>query len=95
MQAFTTATRMVQLFDEDRARSAAESERAGSALRVHAWLQRHPFSTSAQLVAATGPERAGGALGEVARWRGVRVSTRRVLLSIRTAAAVGVERRVG
>lgn len=53
-QAFTAATRIVQLFEEDRARITAESERAGSALRVHAGLQRHPFSTTAQLVAATG-----------------------------------------
>ena len=53
-QAFTAATRIAQLFEEDRARITAESERAGSALRVHAGLQRHPFSTTAQLVAATG-----------------------------------------
>lgn len=53
-QAFTAATRIVQLFEEDRARITAESERAGSALRVQAGLQQHPFSTAAQLVAATG-----------------------------------------
>ncbi|WP_110173425.1 Fic family protein [Luteitalea pratensis] len=53
-QAFTAATRIVQLFEEDRARITAESDRAGSALRVHAGLQRHPFSTTAQLVAASG-----------------------------------------
>jgi Fic family protein len=53
-QAFTAATRIVQLFEEDRARITAESERAGSALRVHAGLQRHPFSTTAQLVVASG-----------------------------------------
>ncbi len=53
-QAFTAATRIVQLFEEDRARITAESERAGSTLRVHAGLQRHPFSTTAQLVVASG-----------------------------------------
>lgn len=53
-QAFTAATRIVQLFDDDRARITAESERAGSALRVHVGLQRHPFSTTARLVTATG-----------------------------------------
>jgi Fic family protein len=53
-QAFTAATRIVQLFEEDRARITAQSERAGSALRVHAGLQRHPFSTTAQLVVASG-----------------------------------------
>jgi Fic family protein len=53
-QAFMAATRIVQLFEEDRARITAESERAGSALRVHAGLQRHPFSTTAQLVVESG-----------------------------------------
>jgi Fic family protein len=53
-QAFTAATRIVKLFEDDRARITAASERAGSALRVHAGLQRHPFSTTGQLVKATG-----------------------------------------
>jgi Fic family protein len=53
-QAFTAATRIVDLFKADRARIAVESDRAGSALRVHDVLQRHPFGTSGQLVQHTG-----------------------------------------
>ena len=53
-QAFTSATRIVDLFKADRARIAAESDRAGSALRVHDVLQRHPFGTAGTLVKHTG-----------------------------------------
>ncbi len=53
-QAFTAATRIVDLFKADRARIAAESHRAGSALRIHDVLQRHPFGTAGQLVRHTG-----------------------------------------
>jgi Fic family protein len=53
-QAFTAATRIVDLFKIDRAQIAAESERAGSALRVHDVLQRHPFGTAGQLTRHTG-----------------------------------------
>lgn len=53
-QAFDAATRIVDLFKRDRERIAAESVRAGSALRVHDLLQQHPFLTSNFLVEHTG-----------------------------------------
>lgn len=53
-QAFDAATRIVDLFKQDRDRIAAESDRPGSALRVHECLQQHPFATAAGLVAQTG-----------------------------------------
>lgn len=53
-QAFDAATRIVDLFKRDRDRIAAESDRAGSALRVHEFLQQHPFATAATLVEQTG-----------------------------------------
>jgi len=53
-QAFDAATRIVDLFKMDRERITAESERAGSALRVHEILQQHPFMTAGQLVERTG-----------------------------------------
>lgn len=53
-QAFSAATSIVDLFKADRARIAAESERAGSALRVHDALQRHPFATAGQLTRHSG-----------------------------------------
>ncbi|MBS0641700.1 MAG: Fic family protein [Proteobacteria bacterium] len=53
-QAFDAATRIVDLFRADRLRITAESERAGSALRVHELLQQHPFLTAGQLAERTG-----------------------------------------
>ncbi|MEN0073062.1 MAG: Fic family protein [Paracraurococcus sp.] len=53
-QAFDAATRIVDLFRQDRERITAESERAGSALRIHDLLQQHPYVTSNQLVERTG-----------------------------------------
>lgn len=53
-QAFEAATRIVQLFKDDRERIAAESERAGSALRLHELLQQNPFVTSTLLSQHTG-----------------------------------------
>lgn len=53
-QAFDAATRIVELFKEDRERITAESERAGSALRVHELLQQNPYVTANQLVERTG-----------------------------------------
>lgn len=53
-QAFDAATRIVELFKEDRERITAESERAGSALRVHELLQQNPYLTANQLVERTG-----------------------------------------
>lgn len=49
-QAFEAATRIVELFKSDRDRITADSDRAGSSLRVHEWLQSNPFVTSNQLV---------------------------------------------
>lgn len=53
-QAFDAATRIIALFKEDRERITAESERAGSALRVHDLLQQNPFLTANVLVERTG-----------------------------------------
>ena len=53
-QAFNAATRIVELFKEDRERITANSERAGSALRVHELLQQNPYVTANQLVERTG-----------------------------------------
>jgi Fic family protein len=53
-QAFDAATRIVDLFKEDRERITAESDRAGSALRVHDLFQQNPFLTANQLVEQTG-----------------------------------------
>jgi Fic family protein len=53
-QAFDAATRIVDLFKEDRERITAESDRAGSALRVHDLFQQNPYLTANQLVQKTG-----------------------------------------
>jgi Fic family protein len=53
-QAFDAATRIVDLFKRDRERITAESERAGSALRVHEYLQQNPFLSANLLVERTG-----------------------------------------
>lgn len=53
-QAFDAATRIVELFKLDRERITVESERAGSALRIHDLLQQSPFATANLLVERTG-----------------------------------------
>lgn len=53
-QAFDAATRIVDLFKEDRERITAESDRAGSALRVHDLFQQNPYLTANRLVQQTG-----------------------------------------
>ena len=53
-QAFDAATRIIELFKHDREHITEESERAGSALRVHELLQTQPYVTSNQLVERTG-----------------------------------------
>ena len=53
-QAFDAATRIIELFKEDRERITTRSERAGSALRVHELLQQNPYLTANQLVERTG-----------------------------------------
>jgi len=53
-QAFDAATRIVGLFKEDRERITAESDRAGSALRVHDLFQQNPFLNANRLVERTG-----------------------------------------
>ena len=45
-QAFDTATRIIALFEADRARISADAAAAGSALRVHELLQRSAFLTA-------------------------------------------------
>jgi Fic family protein len=53
-QAFDAATRIVELFKVDRDRIVAQSDRAGSALRIHDLMQRNPFATAGALVERTG-----------------------------------------
>lgn len=53
-QAFEAATRIVDLFKQDRERISEQGERVGSTLRVHELLQQHPFLTSNRLVEMTG-----------------------------------------
>lgn len=53
-QAFDATTRIVDLFRQDREHIIAESERAGSALRIHDLMQQNPYATSNQLVERTG-----------------------------------------
>ncbi len=53
-QAFDAATAIVDLFRRDRERITTESDRPGSALRIHDLLQRHPFATYGLLVERTG-----------------------------------------
>jgi Fic family protein len=53
-QAFDAATRIIDLFKQDRERITAESDRAGSALRIHDLMQQNPYVTSNQLVERTG-----------------------------------------
>lgn len=53
-QAFDAASRIVELFKADRERITLESERAGSALRIHDLFQQNPYLTANQLVERTG-----------------------------------------
>lgn len=53
-QAFEAATRIVELFKEDREQITAGSERASSALRIHEAFQKNPFRTANQLALETG-----------------------------------------
>lgn len=68
-QAFDAATRIVDLFKRDRERITVESDRPGSALRVHDLLQQSPFSTSNALVGQTGltPPTVNAALADLQR----------------------------
>lgn len=53
-QAFVAAKKVIDLFEKDRARLAAEGDRAGSLLRLHEAFQKHPYGTGRSLVGATG-----------------------------------------
>jgi Fic family protein len=53
-QAFDAATRIVELFKQDRARITDESERAGSGLPIHDLPQQNPCLTANLLVERTG-----------------------------------------
>lgn len=53
-QAFEAGTRIVDLFKTDRERITMESDRAGSALRIHDHFQQNPYLTANQLVEYTG-----------------------------------------
>lgn len=53
-QAFDAATRIGELFNQDRERIVGQSARAGSALRIHDLLQQSPYLTANRLVERTG-----------------------------------------
>src|SRR3546814_8568254 len=53
-QAFEADTQIVDLFKEDRERITMESDRAGSALRIHELFQQNPFHTAHQIVQIPG-----------------------------------------
>ncbi len=53
-QAFDAATRIVELFKTDRDKIMGDSDRAGSSLRVHEWMQSNPFVSSNLLVERIG-----------------------------------------
>jgi Fic family protein len=53
-QAFETATRIADLFRQDREHVATKSERPGSVLRVYDCFQKNPFQTPMGLVQQTG-----------------------------------------
>ena len=53
-QAFDAATRIVDQFRSDRALISAEGERAGSVLRIHELMQRHPYVTAGFIAGASG-----------------------------------------
>jgi Fic family protein len=53
-QAFEAATRIVEVFKEDRETITTKSDRAGSALRIHDLFQQNPFLTPGQLTELTG-----------------------------------------
>jgi Fic family protein len=52
-QAFGAATQIVDLFKQDREKITTESDRAGSALRIHELFQQNPFHTANQIVQMT------------------------------------------
>lgn len=68
-QAFDAASRIVELFKEDRERINARGERAGSVLRVHEQMQRQPYLSAKQLANETGltMPTINAALGELER----------------------------
>ncbi|GGA02663.1 cell division protein Fic [Elstera cyanobacteriorum] len=68
-QAFDAASRIVDLFKVDRERITMESDRAGSALRLHELFQQNPYLTANQLVERTGlsPPTVNAALADLER----------------------------
>ena len=53
-QAFDAANQIVRLFKDDRERISARGERAGSVLRIHEQMQRHPYLTATRLAKEAG-----------------------------------------
>jgi Fic family protein len=54
LQAVTTAQNILQLFEDDRKRIDQLGRPAGSALRLHQYLQRHPLITIPNAATGTG-----------------------------------------
>ena len=52
--AFEAAKQITQLFEADRMKLTASSERPGSTLRIHEQLKRQPFATATKLAEVTG-----------------------------------------
>ncbi len=78
-QAFDAATQIVDLFKEDREHITAESDRAGSSLRIHEAFQQNPFLTANSLVQSTGlsAPTVNTALAELERFGIIRETTGR------------------
>ena len=78
-QAFDAATRIVELFKRDRELITTQSERPGSALRIHDLLQQNPFVTATALVDQTGltAPKVNAALGDLQRLKVVEEVTGR------------------
>lgn len=68
-QAFGAATQIVDLFKQDREKITTESDRAGSALRIHELFQQNPFHTANQIVQMTSlsPPTVNAALADLER----------------------------
>ncbi len=92
-QAFDAATRIVESFKQDREHITIESDRTGSALRIHDLFQQNSYLTANQLVQQTGLSAPTvnaaladlgrfGIVEEVTGWKRGRVSSYRCYLAI-------------
>ncbi|WP_342629526.1 hypothetical protein AAC691_07320 [Nguyenibacter vanlangensis] len=64
-RAFDAATRIVELFKQDRERITVESDRAGSALRIHDLFQQNPYLSKRELIPTLAFHHSMGWIGSV------------------------------